>query len=40
MSDIPPVKSFEPWKINIVDVSRQCAKDKEARKVALTISSA
>ena len=38
MSDIPPVKSFEPWKINAVDVSLQYAKDREvARKIALTI---
>ena len=38
MSDIPPVKSFEPWKINVVDVSLQYAKDREvARKIALTI---
>ena len=38
MSDIPPVRSFEPWKINVVDVSLQYAKDGEARKIALTIS--
>ena len=39
MSDIPPVKSFEPWKINVVNVSLQYAKDREvARKIALTIS--
>ena len=38
MSDIPPVKPFEPWKINVVDVSLQYAKHREARKIVLTIS--
>lgn len=37
MSDIPPVKSFEPWKINVGDISLQYARDREARKIALTI---
>ena len=37
MSDIPPVKSFEPWKINVGDISLQYARDRAARKIALTI---
>ena len=37
MSDIPPVQSFEPWKINVGDTSLQYARDREARKIALTI---
>lgn len=32
MSDIPPVKSFEPRKINVVAVSLQYTKDREALK--------
>ena len=38
ISDIPPVKCFEHWKINVGDLSLQYAKDIEARKIALTIS--
>ena len=37
MSDIPLVKSYEPWKINVGDISLQYARDREARKIALTI---
>ena len=38
MSDITPIKSFQPWKIDVVDTSLNYAKDREARKIALTIS--
>ena len=38
MSDITPIKSFQPWKINVVETSLQYARDREDRKIALTIS--
>ena len=38
--DITPIKSFQPWKIDVVDKSLNYAKDREARKIALTFSSA
>ena len=40
MCDITPIKSFQPWKIDVVDKSLNYAKDREARKIALTFSSA
>ena len=38
MSNITPIKSFQPWKIDVVDTSLNYAKDREARKIALAIS--
>jgi len=38
MSELPPNKSFQPWKIDIVDKSLQYARNIATRKVALTIS--
>ena len=31
------LNNLNPWKINVVDISLQYARDREARKIALTI---
>lgn len=38
MSDITPLKSFQPWKIYCVESSLDYVRKRDSRQVALTIS--
>ena len=38
MSDVPPLKSLQPWQIYVVESSLHYAFDRNTRPIAITIS--